>query len=172
MQAPDVVPAASSTTLPAGSGEDRQAWVRANYAQIFGISAENLQSQGIDPREYARKHRDQIRAFAQLQRSQGIPVPVGRPGGNREPGINGPYGQGASHRGYGYGGGPRRGIGRRGGSAWIGIVLVLFAVRFLLVDSIAGTHAAIFWVLGIGGMMLIARVVLFWWLRNRRRNQR
>jgi uncharacterized membrane protein YecN with MAPEG domain len=45
-------------------------------------------------------------------------------------------------------------------------------VRFLLVDSLVGTHAAIFWVLGIGGIMLIARVFLFSWLRKRRFSRR
>ena len=54
----------------------------------------------------------------------------------------------------------------------IGILLVLFALRFLLVDSFAGTHAAIFWVLGIGGILLVARVFLFSWLRRRRRARR
>ena len=41
----------------------------------------------------------------------------------------------------------RHGFPSRGG-AWIGILLVLFALRFFLVDSFAGTHAAVFWVLG------------------------
>ena len=63
-------------------------------------------------------------------------------------------------------------MGRRGGSAWIGILVALFALRFLLVDSVAGGHAAIYWVLGIGGIMLVARVFLYSWLRNRRRNPR
>ena len=57
---------------------------------------------------------------------------------------------------------------RWGGGAWIGILLALFALRFLLVDSFAGAHAAIFWVLGIGGVLLVARVLLFSWLRRRR----
>ena len=69
--------------------------------------------------------------------------------------------------GYGYGSG-RFGPGMRGGSAWIGILLILLALRFLLVDSFVGAHAAIFWVLGIGGILLVARVVLFSWLRRRR----
>jgi hypothetical protein len=51
-------------------------------------------------------------------------------------------------------------------------LLALFALRFLLVDSFAGAHAAIFWVLGIGGVMLVARVFLFSWLRGRPRNRR
>jgi uncharacterized membrane protein YecN with MAPEG domain len=42
----------------------------------------------------------------------------------------------------------------------------------LLVDSFAGAHAAIFWVLGIGGILLVARVILFSWLRQRRFNRR
>lgn len=143
-----------------GSSQARQEWVRANFAQIFGTSAADLQAQGIDPRQYAREHRDQIRPFAQMQRRQGIAVPGGNgPGGNRPAG-----------RRYGYGGG-RYGTGFRGG-AWIGILLVLFALRFLLVDSFAGTHAAIFWVLGIGGILLVARVFLFSWLRRRRRSRR
>jgi hypothetical protein len=62
-------------------------------------------------------------------------------------------------------------MGMRGGTGWIGVLLVLFALRFLLVDSFAGTHAAIFWVLGIGGIMLVARVFLFSWLRKRRFNR-
>jgi uncharacterized membrane protein YecN with MAPEG domain len=60
----------------------------------------------------------------------------------------------------------------RGGSAWIGILITLLALRFLLVDSFAGTHVAIFWVLGIGGIMLVARVFLFSWLRKRRFRRR
>jgi hypothetical protein len=48
----------------------------------------------------------------------------------------------------------------------------LFALRFLLVDSFAGSHVAIFWVLGIGGIMLVARVLLFSWLRSRRAGRR
>jgi hypothetical protein len=42
----------------------------------------------------------------------------------------------------------------------------------LLISSVRGTHAAVFWVVGIGGIMLVARVVLFSWLRNRRQNRR
>jgi len=63
-------------------------------------------------------------------------------------------------------------MGIRGGTAWIGVLITLFALRFLLVDSFVGTHAAILWVLGIGGIMLVARVLLFSWLRNRRFNRR
>jgi hypothetical protein len=63
-------------------------------------------------------------------------------------------------------------MGMRGGSAWIGILVVLLALRFLLVDSFAGSHVAIFWVLGIGGIMLVARVFLFSWLRRRRYQRR
>jgi hypothetical protein len=58
-----------------------------------------------------------------------------------------------------------------GGGAWVGILLVLFALRFLLVDSFAGGHAAIFWVLGVGGIVLVVRVFLFSWLRKRRRDR-
>jgi hypothetical protein len=154
-----------------GGQHDRQAWVRANFTQIFGTSAEDLQRQGINPRQYAREHRDQIRQFAQMQRRQGIAVPSGRPGGNAAPGSD-PNPGAPNNRGYGYGRRGGFGVGMRGGSAWIGILLVLFAVRFLLVDSLVGTHAAIFWVLGIGGIMLIARVFLFSWLRKRRFSRR
>jgi hypothetical protein len=150
-----------------GGSPVRQEWVRANFAQIFGKTAVDLQAQGIDPRQYAREHRDQIRQFAQMQRRQGIDVPDGRPSGG-----NGPRGGGPVGRPYGYGLGGRSGWGGRGGSAWIGILLALFALRFLLVDSFAGAHAAIFWVLGIGGVMLVARVFLFSWLRRRRRDRR
>jgi hypothetical protein len=146
---------------PDGS-QTRQEWVRANFTQIFGTSAADLQAQGIDPRQYAREHRDKIRQFAQAQRRQGIAVPGG----------NGPGGNGPANRRYGYGGGGRYGMGFRGGGAWIGILLALFALRFLLVDSFVGTHAAIFWVLGIGGILLVARVFLFSWLRRRRRDRR
>jgi hypothetical protein len=152
------------------SPQDRQAWVRANFTTIFGTSAEDLQSQGIDPRAYAAQHRDQIRKFAQLQRSQGIAVPAGRAQGASGPNNEAPTAPPRS--GYGYRGGRRFGMGRRGGSAWIGVVLVLFALRFLLISSVRGTHAAVFWVVGIGGIMLVARVVLFSWLRNRRQNRR
>jgi hypothetical protein len=139
--------------------------VRANFTQIFGTSIGELRARGIDPRQYALDHRDQIRRFARAQRRQGLAVPGGRsdsgaategPGGRR-------YGSGYA-RGYG---GPF-GMGMRGGGAWIGILLILLALRFLLVDSFAGAHAAIFWVLGIGGILLLARVTLFSWLRRRR----
>jgi hypothetical protein len=155
-----------------GAQQDRQEWVRANFAQIFGISAEDLQAQGINPRQYAREHRDQIRQFAQLQRSQGIAVPSGKSSGGQW-GDSGSDAGGPDNRGYRYGGrGGRYGMGMRGGTAWIGVLIVLFALRFLLVDSVVGKHAAILWVLGIGGIMLVARVLLFSWLRTRRRNRR
>jgi hypothetical protein len=172
----DIGPApADGSAYIQGSGgpQDRQEWVRANFAQIFGISAEDLRAQGISPREYAREHRDQIRQFAQMQRSQGIAVPSGRAAGDRRPGSSESSAGGRNNRVYGYGGGGGRyGLGMRGGTAWIGVLVALFALRFLLVDSFAGTHAAIFWVLGIGGIMLVARVVLFSWLRQRRFNRR
>jgi hypothetical protein len=156
-----------------GGQQDRQEWVRANFAQIFGTSAEDLRAQGINPRQYAREHRDQIRQFAQIQRSQGIAVPSSRASGGRQPGNTGSTAGGPNNRVYGYGGGGGRyGLGMRGGTAWIGVLVALFALRFLLVDSFAGTHAAIFWVLGIGGIMLVARVLLFSWLRQRRFRRR
>lgn len=156
-----------------GGQQDRQEWIRANFAQIFGTSAEDLQAQGINPRQYAREHRDKIRQFAQLQRSLGIPVPRGQASDDRRPGSAGSDAGGPSNRPYRYGGrGGRYGVGIRGGTAWIGVLITLFALRFLLVDSFVGTHAAILWVLGIGGIMLVARVLLFSWLRNRRFNRR
>lgn len=154
-----------------GGQQNREEWVRANFTQIFGTSAEGLQTQGINPRQYATQHRDKIRQFARMQRSQGIAVPGGRRPGDRGQG-GGPNAGGPTNRGYGYGAGGRFGMGMRGGTAWIGILLVLFALRFLLVDSFVGSHAAVFWVLGIGGIMLVARVVLFSWLRKRRFNRR
>ena len=156
----------------AGGPRDRRDWVRANFTQIFGTSARELQSQGINPRQYVREHRHKIRQFAQMQRSQGISVPRGRPSGDRQPGNRGPTAGGPTNRRYGYGGAGRIGMGVRGGTAWIGILLALFALRFLLVNSFVGAHAAIFWVLGIGGIMLVARVFLFSWLRKRRFNRR
>jgi uncharacterized membrane protein YecN with MAPEG domain len=63
-------------------------------------------------------------------------------------------------------------MGMRGGSAWIGVLIALLALRFLLVDSFAGGHVAILWVLEIGGIMLVARVLLFTWLRKRRFSRR
>jgi hypothetical protein len=164
----DQIPTRGDENLHGGGQQDRQAWSRANFTQIFGISAESLRTQGIDPRQYAREHRDQIRQFAQLQRRQGRPVP---PGGR--PGGTGPGGAGGGGpMSSGYGGGRRFGMGMRGGSAWIGVLVTLLALRFLLVDSFAGAHAAVFWVLGIGGIMLVARVFLFSWLRRRRFNRR
>jgi hypothetical protein len=172
MSDPGVEPTPLSTTGPdAGGPQERQAWVRANFAAIFGTSAEDLQSQGIDAREYAAQHRDQIRQFAQLQRSQGLTVPTGRVQGANSP-HRGPSVSVPPPSRYGYGGGRRLGAGRRSGSAWIGVALVLFALRFLLIDSLRGTHAAVFWVLGIGGILLVARVSLFSWLRNRRQKRR
>jgi hypothetical protein len=155
-----------------GWQHDRQEWVRANFTQIFGTSAKDLQAQGINPRQYAREHRDKIRQFAQMRRSQGIAVPNGPASGVPRPGSGSPNTGGPTNRGYGYGGGGRFGMGMRGGTAWIGILVALFALRFLLIDSFVGTHAAIFWVLGIGGILLVARVFLFSWLRRRRINQR
>jgi hypothetical protein len=156
-----------------GGQQDRQEWVRANFAQIFGTSAEDLRAQGINPRQYAREHRDKIRQFAQMQRSLGIAVPSGRASGSRQPGSTGSASGGPDDSGYGYGArGRRYGLGMRGGTAWIGVLVALFALRFLLVDSFAGRHAAILWVLGIGGIMLVARVLLFSWLRSRRFNRR
>jgi hypothetical protein len=148
-----------------GSSRSRQEWVRENFSQIFGTSAADLAAQGIDPRQYAREHRDQIRRFAQLQRQRGIAVPSGNGRG-----AGGPAGNGPAGRRYGYSRGGPYGTGFRGG-AWIGILLALFALRFLLVDTFAGAHAAIFWVLGIGGILLVARVFLFSWLRRRRRDR-
>ena len=149
-----------------GGSATRQQWVRANFSQIFGTSAADLAAQGIDPRQYARAHRDEIRSFAQAQRRQGIAVPDGRPSGANGPGGYGPGGPRSR-----YGGGSRYGTGFRG-AAWIGVLLALFVLRFILVDSFAGRHAAIFWVLGIGGIMLVARVLLFSWLRRRRASRR
>jgi hypothetical protein len=152
----DQVPSDYSAERHGSSGDHRrEEWVRANFTEIFGTSPQELQARGIDPRQYAREHRDEIRQFAQRQRRQGVAVP----GGPRAGGPAGGYG--------GYGGG-RFPMRRWGGGAWIGILLALFALRFLLVDSFAGTHAAIFWVLGIGGILLVARVFLFSWLRRRR----
>jgi hypothetical protein len=169
----DPTPANGNANIQnSGRQQDRQEWVRANFTQIFGTSAKDLQAQGINPRQYAREHRDKVRTFAQMQRSQGIAVPSGRASGGRQPGNSGPNAGGPINRGYGYGGGGRFGMGRRGGTAGIGILIALFALRFLLVDSFAGTHAAIFWVLGIGGILLVARVFLFSWLRRRRFNRR
>jgi hypothetical protein len=157
----------------AGGQQDRREWVRANFAQIFGTSAEDLRAQGISPRQYAQAHRDKIRQFAQMQRSQGITVPSGRASGDKRPGNTGSIPGRANNRAFGYGGGGGRyGLGMRGGTAWIGVLIALFALRFLLIDSFVGTHAAIFWVLGIGGIMLVARVLLFSWLRRRRFNRR
>ena len=169
----DANPANGDANMPDGGGQqDRQEWVRANFEEIFGTSAQDLQARGINPRQYAREHRDKIRQFAQMQRSQGIAVPSGRPNGGGRPGYSGPDTGGPTNRGYGYGGGGPFGIGMRGGSAWIGILIVLFALRFLLVGSFVGVHAAVYWVLVIGGILLVARVVLFSWLRRRRFNSR
>jgi len=156
-----------------GGQQDRQEWIRANFAQIFGTSAEDLQAQGINPRQYAREHRDKIRQFAQMQRRLGVAVPSGQASGDRRPRNIGSNAGGPNDRVYRYGGrGGRYGMGMRGGTAWIGVLIALFALRFLLVDSFVGPHAAILWVLGIGGIMLVARVFLFSWLRNRRFNRR
>jgi hypothetical protein len=173
---PDIgpIPADGSADIQSSGGQqDRQEWIRANFAQIFGISAEDLRAQGISPRQYAREHRDRIRQFAQMQRAQGVAVPSGRASGGQRPGSAGSPAGGPNNRVSGYGGGGGRyGLGMRGGTAWIGVLIALFALRFLLVDSFAGAHAAIFWVLGIGGIMLVARVLLFSWLRMRRFNRR
>ena len=134
------------------------------------MSAEALWAQGINPRQYARDHRDQIRLFAQQQRRQGIAVPTGRTPGSAQPGGGGSYDGTPAKRRYGGGWGAGR-MSMRGGSAWIGVLIALLALRFLLVDSLVGTHAAIVWVLLIGGVILVARVALFSWLRQRRFNQ-
>jgi hypothetical protein len=167
-------PADGKASIQGGGGQqDRQEWIRANFTRIFGTSAEDLQAQGINPRQYAREHRDKIRQFAQMQRSLGVAVPSGQASGVRRPGSSGSSAGGPNDRVYRYGGrGGRYGMGMRGGTAWIGVLIALFALRFLLVDSFVGAHAAILWVLGIGGIMLVARVFLFSWLRNRRSNRR
>jgi hypothetical protein len=168
----DPNPLNGNANLPNSAAQRaRQQWVRANFTQIFGVSAEDLQAQGINPRRYARDHRDQIRRFAQEQRSQGIAVPSGRLSGAPGQGNPGADPGGKTNRGYGYGARGRYGTGLRGGSAWIGILLVLFALRFLLVDSLVGTRSALVWVLMIGGVVLVARVLLFSWLRRRRFNR-
>jgi hypothetical protein len=169
----DQIPSNDNTNWQnSGGQQDRQDWVRANFTQIFGVSAEDLQARGVNPRQYARDHRVEIRRFAQMQRSQGIAVPRGAGPGGGSP-SSGPNAGGRINRRYAYGGGGGGfGMGMRGGTTWIGILVVLLAIRFLLVDSFAGPHVAVFWVLGIGGVMLIARVVLFSWLRRRRMNQR
>lgn len=141
-------------------GRSREEWVRANFTRIFGTSARDLRAQGIDPRRYAADHRDQIRRFARSQRQQGIAVPGGAP--TSAPG-NGWRSDSA--------GGARFGIAKRGGAAWIGILVALFALRLLLVGSFFGPHAAIYWVLIIGGILLAVRVLLFSWLRRRRFNR-
>ncbi len=165
--------AGNASVLGSGGQQDRQEWIRANFAQIFGTSAEDLQAQGINPRQYAREHRDKIRQFAQMQRSLGVAVPSGQASAGRRPGNTGSTVGGPNNGVYRYGGrGGRYGMGMRGGTAWIGVLIALFALRFLLVDSFVGTHAAILWVLGIGGIMLVARVFLFSWLRSRRFNRR
>lgn len=167
-------PADGKASIQGSDGQqDRQEWIRDNFAQIFGTSAEDLQAQGVNPRQYAREHRDKIRRFAQMQRSLGVAVPGGQASGGRRPGNSGSDAGGPNNRVYPYGGrSGRYGMGMRGGTAWIGVLIALFALRFLLVDSFVGTHAAILWVLGIGGIMLVARVLLFSWLRNRRFNRR
>jgi hypothetical protein len=179
----DPPPGSSNGNIQSNGGQqDRQEWVRANFTEIFGTSAVDLQAQGINPRQYAREHRDQIRQFAQMQRSQGIAVPRGRPRGGGRPDNGGPASGGTDNRGpvtgtpsnrrFGYGGVGRFGMGMRGGGAWIGILVALLALRFLLVDSFVGTHVALLWVLGIGGIVLVVRVFLFSWLRRRRFNGR
>ena len=168
----DSNPANGEANMPGRSGQrDRQEWVRANFDEIFGTSVEDLQARGIDPRQYAHEHRDRIRQFAQMQRSQGIAVPSGRPTGGG-PGPGAPDAGGPTSRGYGYRGGRPFGMGTRGGSAWIGILIALFALRFLLVGPFVGVHTAVYWVLVIGGILLVARVVLFSWLRRRRFHHR
>ena len=85
----DPIPAHDEGPRPDGAGHrDRQEWVRANFTQIFGRSAEDLQAQGIDPRQYAQEHTDQIRQYAQMQRRMGIDVPSGRASGDNGPGGN------------------------------------------------------------------------------------
>lgn len=153
------------------AGQTLREWVRANFTQIFGGSIEGLRAQGIDPRQYARDHRDKIREFAQMQRRRGISIPSGnRP--NEDRAHNHAPRRRDALRGDGYDARRGPGIGMWGGTAWIGILVALLALRFLLVDSFVGSHAAIFWVLEIAGIVLVARVMLFSWLRNRRFKQR
>jgi hypothetical protein len=169
----DPVPGTGNANMERTDGpQDRQEWVRANFTQIFGTSVDELRAQGIDPRQYAREHRGTIRQFAQMQRGRGIAVPSGRSSGGGRPGDSGPDAGGPTSRRFGNGGKGRFGYGMRGGTGWIGILIALFALRFLLVDSFVGTHAAIFWVLGIGGILLAARIFLFSWLRRSRSGRR
>ena len=164
----DPTPEHDGANIRRSGGLNRQEWVRANFTRIFGTSAQDLMAQGIDPRRYAREHRDQIRQFAQQQRRQGVAVPSGRPSDGAGPADNRSALGVPSQRGYEYRGGRRLGMGARGGTAWIGILIALLALRFILVDSLVGAHAAILWVLVIGGIVLAARVLLLSWLRKRR----
>jgi hypothetical protein len=150
----------------------RATWVRNHFTEIFGISADDLRRQGINPRQYANGHRDEIRQFARVQRDQGLHVPRGRAAGNPQP-NNGQAAEGQTTTPSDQERRDRRsGFGMRGGTAWIGILIALLALRFLIVDTVKGTHIAVFWVIGIGGIMLVARVLLFSWLRRRRFNRR
>ena len=106
-----------------------------------------------------------IRHFGRTQRSQGIAVPRGRHSGDGGAESSGGLLRGAHRADRGSRG---AGNGVRVGSAWVGVLVSLLALRFLLVDSLVGTHAAIVWVLEIGGILLVARVVLFSYLRRRR----
>jgi len=92
----DQIPTQSDADeLGDGGALTRQEWVRANFTQIFGTSAADLQARGTDPRQYARDHRHQIRRFAQMQRRHGIAVPDARPSGANPTAVgNGPYGTG------------------------------------------------------------------------------
>jgi hypothetical protein len=169
----DPIPTDGPADQRGGGGQhDRQEWVRANFTQIFGTSAADLQAQGIDPRRYAREHRDQIRQFAQGQRRQGIAVPSGRPPVDPGPADGEPAGRGSAGRGPRYRPAGGFGMGMWGGGAGIGILVVLLVLRFVLVGSLVGAHAAIVWVLVIGGIVLVARVFLFSWLRRRRLSRR
>ena len=93
-----------------GGQQDRLDWVRANFTQIFGTSAKDLEAQGINPRQYAREHREKIRQFAKMQRSQGIAVSSDGASGGHQPGNSGPNAEEPSNRGYGNGGGGRFGL--------------------------------------------------------------
>ena len=54
----DPTPGNGNANIQSSGGQQgRQEWVRANFTQIFGTSAKDLQAQGINPRQYAREHR-------------------------------------------------------------------------------------------------------------------
>jgi hypothetical protein len=120
-------------------------WVRANFTEIFGVSVEDLRDRGVDPREYAQQHQDEIRAYARSHRSQ------------RPAGLGGRFGVG-----YGW----------RGGFGIGSLLIVLLVVRLVLGAGTGRFGSGIVGVVVLVAALVALRFGRLYWLRRRRQKYR